>query len=202
MGWPGAPGLNTFYFAPHGLVSSTEAVLDDAQLAHDRVHAAFVAGQDIYPSPWIATVSPTVDVLEPSNGELVNSFSVDPSAAVGSTNGADFGPTPAMILLQLRTATFVDGSRIAGRAFLGPCVPTADPNGSPAASILEKAVDFSDALQDAGVTEEPVLVVWRRPRLADAEHLPEPVTARDGSIAKVTSITVPDKYAVLRSRRD
>lgn len=202
VGWFGAPGLNTIYFAAHGLVSSTAPVLDDAQLAHDRVHAAFTAAAGLYPPAWSMIVSPSVDVLTITNGEIVNSFTVDPSDQIIGDGGAGFGPSAVAALAQLRTGIFDDGSRIQGRAFLGPIVAAADADGTPTSGVVDEVLAWGEALLDAGVTEEPVVVVWRRPRAANAEHLPEPVTARDGMVAKVTSITAPDKYAVLRSRRD
>lgn len=201
-GWSGGPGLNTFYFTAHGGPDPDEPIVDDAQLAHDRVHDAFAAATGMYPTSWKCLVSPNVDVLSDVNGELTSSFSVDPSAEITGSSGVGFGPTAAMALLRLNTSTFDDGSRIQGRAFLGPVGAVYDADGSPSSALLTVVNAFATAIQDAGVSLEPVLVVWRRPREADSEHLPHPVTARDGSRADVTSVTVPDKFAVLRSRRD
>lgn len=201
-GWPGQPGLNTFYFTGQAAGELEDVNSGDAQLCVDRVRAAFFAGKLLWPSIWSVVVSPDVDVLDDATGELVDSFSVTPPASVAGTNGAAFGPAAAMMLLQLRTSTFSDGSRLQGRAFLGPSVPAADANGSPNAGIITPAVAFGVALLDEGVGDDnPALVVWRRPRAANPDATP-PVDARAGSVGRVTSTGVPDRYAVLRSRRD
>jgi len=201
-GWGGGPGLNTFYFVGNSSGTDVDPDADAADLCVERVQAAFAAGLTLYPSSWQVTVSPVVDVLNPVDGELQDSFSVSPPAAQAGSGGSAFGPTPTMLLLQLRTSTFLDGSRVQGRAFIGPIIPTGDNDGTPNSGALGAGVDMGEALQDAGIgPSNPALVVWRRPRVAVPEATP-PVTARVGSYGRVTSITVPNKYAVLRSRRD
>lgn len=198
QGWTGAPGLNTVYFVSGDAGPMPEDT--DAQLAHDRVHAAFTDAVGLYPTAWNVTVSPAVDIIQTEDGELINSFSVTPSAQVNGTSGTGFGPIAAMLLCSMNTSTFNDGSRIQGRAYLGPLTAVHDTNGTPAAGLVANAVSFGTALADAGAGGVPKVVVWRRPRLAKAG--PPVVTARDGAFGIVTSYTVPDKYAVLRSRRD
>jgi hypothetical protein len=197
-GWQGAPGLNTFYFQA-GAAGETPAQTD-ANLCHTRVRAGFDAFKLQCPVPWTATVSPTVDVLNTETGDLVNSFSTPPTASVIGTAPLGFMPTATMILLRLNTSTFSDGSRIQGRAFLGPVALSDDADGTPTVSMNTAAIAMGEALQDAGIGGVPIIGVWRRPRLAAAG--PPIVTARAGSFAAITSITSPDKFAVLRSRRD
>lgn len=197
-GWGGGPGLNTFYFAES---AAGEAPLEsDATLCANRVRTAFFDARSIYRNSQTITVSPTVDVLETETGDLVDSFSVAPPVAVVGDNVGVLGPTASMVLLRLNTSTFNDGSRLAGRAFLGPISGQSDADGTPNAFISTAVLAMGAALLDVGSPLNPRLVVWRRPRAAAAG--PPVVTERPGLFGLVTSYTMPDKFAVLRSRRD
>lgn len=195
-GWLGGPGLNTFYFVA-GLVNPDGAA-SDALLCANRVRTAFFDGLIAFPSVWTMTVSPTVDVIDAPTGALVNSFSVAPPATLVGTGLNSFHATALCMLLQLRTTSVIDGSRVMGRAFIGPHSAGNDPDGTPQAGLLTAARAIGTALMDPG--GGPNLAVWHRPRKAAAG--PPIVTARAGAHALVTSTTVPDKWAVLRSRRD
>lgn len=199
-GWSGGPGLNTFYFIAAS--GGGALVSGSAQLAHDRVRNAFYDARAAWPTSWTLAMQDNVDCLDPVNGDLVDSVATTPIAGVTGTAAGGFGPIAAAILLRLQTSIFSDGRRIQGRAFLGPVVNSTDTNGTPAPALITAGTAFATALADAGLwTSYPRVVVWRRPRLADALRTPA-VTARDGMYAEVTSSSVPDKYAVLRSRRD
>lgn len=197
-GWLGGPGLNTFYFRMQD--PELEPTDGACQLAHDRVRAAFQAGHDLYPIAWKMTVDPTVDTIDPANGELTGSFSASPSAEVVGTGGAGFNAIASGLLLRLNTAGIVEGRRVKGRAFLSPIGPREESDGSPNEGGRGVALSIGTALMDEGITGPP-LAVWSRPVEADAEHVP-PIEGRDGSVHLVTSVTVPDIFVVLRSRRD
>lgn len=197
-GWTGAPGLNTFYFGEPDVSFDLDA--DSAANCVERVRTAFVDGANIYSTAWSVQVQPEVDVIEDTTGALVESFITATPAPVVGGNATGFGPLPAMMLLRLRTETIHDGSRIVGRAFLGPLGKGNDTNGSPDAGAVPLCVAMGEALLDAGIAGNPILKVWRRPREARTE--PTPLAARAGTSAFVTQIVVPDKFAVLRSRRD
>lgn len=199
-GWTGGPGLNTFYFGEESSTDPGTPSPDGALLCVNRVRDAWAVGKGIYPTSWSMAISPVVDVLQDTDGELVDSFSVTAPATIVGTSGSGYLPPSTCVLLQLRTLTFADGRKILGRTFMGPVSATIDADGSPNAAALAVGVNTGAALLDIGVTAGPGLRVWRRPRAA--RTLPTPLSARDGSSALVTSITVPDKYAVLRSRRD
>lgn len=204
-GWLGGPGLNTFYFRTGE--NQVPPVINTAQLCVTRVRAALDVWKAQMPLAWRCQVSNIVDVIEDSSGQLVNSFSVDPAAILAGVAPMGWAPTSTMVLLRLNTSTFSDGARLQGRAFLGPVANSLDDNGTVTQSMLDNATATGAALLDAGISDNPDLVVWRRPREARAaytkgEKVFPAVTQRNGSIAQVTSITVPDKFAVLRSRRD
>lgn len=198
-GWNGAPGLNTFYFS----VPTEVPEIDKASLCVARVHVAFTAARNIYPSQWSCQVNNQVDVIDSEDGALTDTLFPDPVAVVTGLSGAGYGPLPAMLLLQLRTTTINDGSRLMGRAFLGPTGAGNDIDGSPHVGAVPLAVAFGEELLDAGLLTNPHLLVWRRPREADeTRKTPSARSARAGMAAEVTSITVPDRFAVLTSRRD
>lgn len=194
-GWSGGPGLYTWYFD----------VSEDAPTALEvveRVHGAMTLAAVIWPSSITAQVQAQVDSLNPINGQLLDSFSVAEQDPIpGEQAGGDIAPPVCAILLKLQTSTFSDGSRIQGRSFFSPVAGLfAETDGTPHSTALDAVRDAGEALIDVGLDPRP-MVVWRRPRLADAEHDP-PITARAGSIALITSVSVADKFAVLRSRRD
>lgn len=197
QGWTGGPGLNTFYFrddAGTGAPSGAAALL-----CVNRVRTAMFDGRTMYPNGWSCQVAGQVDVLEATTGELVAELNVAVPAVVTGTLTDGWGAIPTMMLLRLKTDIINDGRRISGRAFLGPVGRVLDTDGSPQTAAAGTANAVGVALLDTGATVV-YPVVWRRPRLA-VEGPPE-VTARAGMSARITSTNVPDKFAVLRSRRD
>lgn len=199
-GWRGGPGLNTFYFQEQASGVPVDPTQEGVDLVTARVHDAMAGIGGLFPAPWHGQVNPFVDVLNPVNGDLMGSFSAAPTAVINGSSGSGFLPPQTMGLAQLRTSAFDDGRKIQGRAFFGPLAATIDADGSPNAAVVTTLTNWGVAMLDVGITHTPDLVVWRRPR--EARTTPKVVTQRDGRIAVVTSITVPDKYATLRSRRD
>lgn len=196
FGWAGGPGLNTFYFgAGDAPGDSSES---GATLAHQRVRNAFGGSRIIYPPAWSLIVDSSVDVIDAVTGTLVdNHAGVGLNTEVGA-GSAGFNATAIMILVTFRTNQIVDGTRINGRAFLGPLSKGVDADGTPDAGTLTQAQNFGASLLDEGIGGGPPLQVWHRPRPESEEH---PV-ARPGAALDVISYTVKDKYSVLRSRRD
>lgn len=199
-GWAGAPGLNTFYFTAGHEGSEGEPTSTEAELAYTRVQAAMSALASVFPANWRCLVNQGVDVIDAANGDLVNSISAGDGAAIAGTNGSGYGPTAVMLLARLNTGHFADGSRIQGRAFLGPMASDASAAGTPGTIVTAAGNAFATAIQDAGGGGVPVLTVWRRER--EARGGDRPLAHRDGSTATVTSVTIPGKFAILRSRRD
>lgn len=197
-GWTGGPGLNTFYFTQ----DTDSYILSGAQLAHDRVHAAFVDSAGLYPNTHTRVVSPLVDVLDPVTGEITNTFTVTPSANVPGTGpDASMSAPATALMVRFLTSTFLSGRRLQGRAFLSPLYSQmTDGAGTPTATAIGHGQALGAALLDVGI-EQVNLVVWRRPRVAKPEATP-PVTARVGATGLVVAYSTPDKFAVLRSRRD
>lgn len=195
-GWTGAPGLATHYF---------RSLLDgeaDAELCVDRVHAAYTDAADLWPLDVNWQVSGDVDVINETSGEIISTWSPGPPAVVlGGAADTSRMAIATALLVRWNTSTFLAGRRVQGRTFISPLYSQmVDGVGTPTETARGLGVAFGAALMDEGATDLP-LVVWRRHRDADPDHVP-PITERDGEIAPVTSVTVPDKFAVLRSRRD
>ena len=196
-GWDGAPGLNTFYFVRNPLTNSAQEAAD---LCVARVTAAFNDAKGIYPLAWSVTIRAEVDFLTAETGQLVDTLTAPGDGVVTGTGGSGFGPLAVALLVRLRTNTFNDGSRVAGRAFLGPMGGFNTPAGGPNAGMIAGGVAFKTALFDVGIGNGPRLNVWRRPRPANPARLDLP--ARAGMVGEVISMTVSPKWAVLTSRRD
>lgn len=174
-GVPGLPGYTNLYFT-------------DALGMTDEVLAFFNTIRTKIPSNVTVTVASNGDTYTAETGELVGSWSEAGGGAVtGEGNTEHSGPTGAVVNLQ--TTSINRGHKVRGRFFLVPLSwDSYDGNGSIADAYLSTLRDAATALL-ADTNDR--LVVWSRPR-----------SGSGGMAAVVTSTSVPDLAAVLRSRRD
>ena len=186
-GFPGAPGVSTFYFL-------------DINTATESLHTLFDAMKTILPNDVVVTVGAAGDVIEDTTGALVDSWVHAATLPVGGQSSAATAG-PAGLLLGWDTSTILDGHRVRGKTFIVPVSSTQyGVNGSvlPAQQVAIKVAT------DAFLFEQSLsFVIWHRNRVAraaTATHLA--VTARAGGHGLVTSTRVPSKVVVLRSRRD
>lgn len=186
VGWSGGPGLGTFYFDPIGQDVTT------ASLCVDRVQTYLGYLQSLTPPAVTYTVSGLVDRMDPANGEISETYDGGArTSVVGTANPTAFAPLAVAGNGSLLTSTFVRGHRVRGRSYVSPL----------ASGCMDSAGQFTAAKKAVLVTglthlwedmsKDPPLVVWHRPS-----------DAGPGSAAPVTGVAVPDKLAVLRSRRD
>lgn len=186
QGWTGAPGLTTFYF--DSADTSPAAIL----ALVTRVRQYFVSTAPIFHNTTTWTTDPEVAELDPATGAQVASFvaSASPASVVG-TGGASIGPPMTMILLRLITSTFISGRKLQGHTNVGPVADgVIQGDGTPATASLATVVAAGGVLLDLGGAS-PDLLVWHRP-----------VGGAGGSTGSVVGVACPDKFAVLRSRRD
>lgn len=186
-GFVGGPGIATFYALDP---LTMRAPLNDLWSS--------LMGK--CPSSVHATVQTAGDVLEDTTGVLTGSW--DAATAPVTSAGADGAPyaAPAGVCLDWLTDQVVDGHRLRGRTYvvpLGGAQYQTDGSIYPTtlASLIGYANDFVAAANGNAL-------IWHRPRKASAAGVVPVVTARAGSHAFITSSRVPDKTAVLRSRRD
>jgi len=178
----------------------------DAGTLRTEIAGLYTNMQAHTPSNVTFKVENTGDVIEATNGDLVDSWTAgtETSLPCSGTTGPYAAPCGASV--AWKTSVIADGSRIVGRTYLVPLIP--NDYGSDG-TLLDTFKTFLEAATAGVVTgAADNFVVWHRPfagRLAGVDRLGRPFTAKAahaGSFAFVTSRSVPDKVAVLKSRRD
>jgi hypothetical protein len=185
-GFSGAPGVVTQYFS-----SLADTTVD--------LHTFWESVKVYIPSVVHVQVENVGDIIESTTGTITDAWQAAPVAETVCTGGGAYaGPAGAQI--RWDTATIVDGRRLRGRTFLVPLVTGAyESNGTILGTALTAFTNAAAALVNA---QAPEMVVWHRPRAARAADGSRPeVTARAGSFGAITASSVPDRVAVLRSRR-
>lgn len=187
-GFIGAPGYTNLYFRDF-----TAGTLDQAMAD------GFTAKVDTWLDAWVsslpATVSilvdPTVDVLEETTGALTNFMTVSPDTArVGS--GAGTYAAPAGAVVNWSTNGIENGRRVRGRTFMVPLTSAAMQSDGTIATASLTALRAATATLITG-TGSGDLGVWHRPTTPGGT---------DGAWYVVSAFNLPDKIAILTSRRD
>lgn len=199
-GFIGGPGYSIFHFRDFG---GTEPDASDMQIAVDRVDAFAEAIKGLIPYQTALTVESECEVLEDTDGSLVNVLAVTPAATHNST--VSLGPVfagPVGAVLNWKTDAVRNNRRVRGRTFLVPLSSGAyEINGTLAAATITTIQTAATALRDTSSLAD--LCVWARPTpILDVDGNPTGEYNPDGMTGLVTSSNVPDMAAVLRSRRD
>lgn len=186
-GWPGAPSYNQYYFnAPD------QEGNDQTQFAWERVRDAWEQLKTLCPNFVTHTVQGEVEILNHVTGEVTSSITVVPGSLVipGVGTGLSLPPATAACLNH-NTNDHKAGRKVRGRSFVSPISQgSSEADGTPTVACLAIVTAVSVILtEDTGSGEN--LVVWSRP-----------VNGAGGSMHKVQTVTMPDRFAVLRSRRD
>jgi hypothetical protein len=185
-GFPGGPGFSNFYFTQPAITGpSAQAVATD-------VRAFFAGFSGLIPAGVAIQVAPQVALIDEATGTLQDEITVATPPAVlnGGGNGERSAPSGAVV--NWKTSTIVAGRRLRGKTFLVPLtIQSYDNTGTltDAALALLRASAATLATVNVGAPTE--LCVWHRP-----------VNGAGGSLGIVTSSSVPDKAAILTSRRD
>ena len=175
QGWPGAPGVSTFY------------VQDMGPTAVDGISSFFGALIGILPSGLTITVPSTGDVIEDTTGQIVSSWSATPATPVRTGTGPGVYSGVSGAVIHWLTSGVVRGRRVRGRTFIVPIVGSAyDAQGSLSTAALTTLQGAANGL-DAAVAG---LTVWSRP-----------TGFASGSNHVVTGTRVPDLAVTLRTRR-
>lgn len=182
-GFRGAPGYSNFFF--DGALS-TEGGVEAAGVA---VREFFQGVRDKLPDGSTVTIQPTADIIDEASGQITSVVDfAAPSVVLGNGGGPYSAASGAVV--NWNTQDYVNGRRVRGRTFLVPLAGSAyDAQGDLAGLTLTPLRAAADALVTA--TLDAPLCVWHRP-----------VGGSGGSAHVVSSATVPDLGAVLRSRRD
>lgn len=184
-GWSGGPGLTTFYFS--------EGILPvDAAMANNltgRVRAYFDALKPYTANEVSWQVDPVISNMDPADGETSQEVAATsaPSPVVG-TSTFDLGPAFVAVVGRLRTNSFVNGRRVAGRTFYCPLAAAFTDSTVPETGLQAAQVAGLNAVLATGGGAP--LAVWRRPR----PGLP-------GNVFQVVTVSSASEFGVLRSRR-
>lgn len=187
-GWPGAPGLNTFYFDPDVVGPATVA-----EEAHVRVREFWEDIASLFPNEFTATVDQVVDEVDSTTGDLIGSHAVTTSNVVAGTNTTgDFLPAQTQAVLSMRTGDTINGRRVRGRSYIGPMFVGA--NGS-TGQMMPAALAQLAGAGIALLVPPPsggFLVVW---------HRPSNEFGNDGQACAVIDTLVRPIWGHLKSRR-
>lgn len=192
-GFTGGPGYSVLHFRDFGTGDGEGGAVNAAaaQGAVDRTRAAFNLIIASLPQSVRIDVEPEVDVIEDTNGQLVNTFATTAPAQVAGTATTTYASSTGANI-SWNTRGIRNGRRIRGRTFLVPlALGSFDGNGVLAASTITRIQAMANLLTDT--TGTPDLGVYARPSSAGAT---------DGQWSVATSGKVAMRGAVLRSRRD
>lgn len=178
LGIPGAPGYSKFRFS--GNLSSGEATA-----AAGRVSTMFSSIRGLLPATCSVNFAAVAQVFD-FDSQLVSEVALDPppTAVLGQAVGNYSGATGAVI--NWVTSTIAQGRRVRGRTFIVPLAAGFDTSGSLGATTITAIQGAAQTLAEGS----PGLVIVKRP--------PGAVVGEYG----VTGASVPDRAAILRSRRD
>lgn len=199
-GFIGAPGYTNLFFGLKGGTFAWSAAA--AQEAVDSVKALLTYTAN-YPTTVNIQVSPEVDVIDSDTGELVefHTAPTTPALITGTSTASVAGPAGACI--SWSTDGVHRGRKVRGRTFIVPLATTSyEPNGTIFPGFLTAIrTNASGYLTMARTLVEPN--IWARP-FTEPEVVggPIPPTVVPGAAFRITSASVADKVAVLRSRRD
>jgi hypothetical protein len=163
-------------------------VVDAAVLRVDNWIGGF---QSRLPTTVTCQTDSTVEVIDDTTGELQEFVNATVAAARVGTGTGNYSAAAGAVC-NWYTNTVRNGRRIRGRSFLVPLAGSAlGPDGSlDNTNLTGLRTNTATFVTQTGAAR---LVVWGRPTAPGAS---------DGVSAEVVSFTIPDKTAVLTSRRD
>lgn len=181
-GFVGAPGYTSMYFAPEstGIAAAVRKFFDDIKTQ--------------IPSVCTVQVESSGDNINEADGSIVGSWSEAPVLPVVG-GGIGIYSAPSGSVIRWTTAGIVNGRRVKGRTFIVPLDGDAyDSSGTLTAAAITLLNTGADNLIGDVANQ---LCVWARPFPGSVGQ-----PARAGTFHIVSGRVVPDKAAVLRSRRD
>ena len=198
-GFLGAPGYTNLYFRDFQGAGEIDQAIADGAVA--KVHTWIQAWDDGLPNTVTLTVDPSVEVIEETTGELTGFFTTVPgSPNVGGSTLTYSAASGACV--NWYTDGVRNGRRVRGRSFMVPIGSNGmDTNGTLNNTALTSWRTATGVLTSGTGTGD--LGVWARPTpILDENGEPTGEHNADGIWYVVTSYSIPDKVAILRSRRD
>lgn len=174
-GFTGAPGLMTFH------------AVDFAGM-QGALSTFLTAIKNTWPSAVTATIPAIGPVIEDTTGAMVGTWSGGSPVAVTGLAAGKYSAASGYMVHWL-TGSFLNGRQVRGKTFFVPVdAGSYDTNGT-----IDNATRTNIATAANVFVATNQLLCWHRPTTSGGS---------DGHAYAVTSAVVPDKVAVLRSRRD
>lgn len=188
-GFSGAPGFTNLFFNDFTEGSITQAIVDGSM---NRTDALVSAWQSRVPSTVTLQVDSTVQIIDVATGQITRFMQgAVKTQKVGTGSGAYSAAAGACI--NWRTNGVRKGRRVRGRSFVVPLAGSAlDATGTIADTQLTGLRTAANALFATGA-DQGLPGVYARPSTPGAS---------DGAWFPIVAADIPDKTAVLRSRRD
>lgn len=190
QGFIGAPGYSTFY------TRVSDPSQHDTRLAAATLRDAFSALATRFPQDVTFTFPQETELIEDTTGEMVDLMTFEPPLA--DVDGMAGGPYSAAsgAAIEWRTLGVRRGRRVRGRTFFVPLANSQyEEDGTLSQTLMNGLEAFAEEIADE---EGPQFLVWSRPiRNPDTGAIIE-----EGSSHRISSGSVRDRVAVLRSRRD
>lgn len=182
-GFRGAPGYSNFFLTGGPLEQG------EVETAAVALQAFFADIRGLLPEDVSISIRETADTLDEASGQIIGQVDFSaPAATEGAATGGYSAASGAVV--NWNTTAFVNGRRVRGRTFLVPLANAAyDANGDLGTGALSTLRESASELITAAGPSP--LVVWSRPRGGSG-----------GSAHVISTSSVPDLGAILRSRRD
>lgn len=194
-GFPGGPGVQTFY-------SSATGAPNLAALRN-----AYAASVTLQPAGMTYQIENVGDTIDADTGKITGTWNSTAQAPVAMTGAGSFAsPVGGYITWLTDTITAPSqpgraGRHLKGRTFF---VPLMTGNYSTTGTLLAGSVtllqNFATAFLATGGASQ--WCVWSRPLVSEGTEGAPPAIQRPGNAGVITSSRVTTKTAVLRSHRD
>lgn len=190
-GTSGGPGLTQMAAVA---ATGSEWSATDAQAAVNAVRAFWDAQKAMLPNELTLQVQPVVDQYDELTGTLTDSVvaATQPVVVQGTSAAVYAGGTGYKI--NWETGLIRAGRRVVGHTYVVPCSSgTFDTDGTLNTNNAQLARDASLALISNLALSNIGLVVWSRP--SETSQTPPGLSA-------IQTVSITDKTAILRGRRD
>lgn len=189
-GFMGSPGYSNFFFKDPEPDASWDA---GATACADKVNTFFNEIKGLFPPNVAWKINSDVPLINEANGEMVDIANAGARATLQATGPLQAYSAASGAVITWRTGGVRNGRRVRGRTFLVPAgYITLQTDGTIEPGSLLGFQNAANGLLAPHINGQK-LHVWARPTAPGAE---------DGIAHPVLSASVPDKVAVLKSRRD
>lgn len=187
-GFMGSPGYTNMYFLDPDPIS--QAGLDQTAL---RLHNFWDSIEPFLPLSVRVNLPSILEHIDTATGELLDELPFEPGTVIAGTGSSTFS-APSGACINWNTSGIVNGRRLRGRTFIVPLSDAAyQSDGTIVDTSRTNLQAIANTYADASVGLGIDGAIWHRPTSPGAA---------DGAAAGITSATVGDRVAILKSRRD